>query len=123
MSSKFNEKQLCNSRKTSPPNWLNQDFINDLNTSDGESVSVINPGEYNTDSGGPDFKHARIKIGRLTFVGDVEIDCDYSDWKNHGHNINKNYNKIIFIFPIQISKNNIMFILAMAERLIPLPIS
>jgi hypothetical protein len=75
--------------------WLNQDFVNDLNTSDGESVSVINPGEYNTDSGGPDFKHARIKIGRLTFVGDVEIDRDYSDWKNHGHNINRNYNKVI----------------------------
>ena len=75
--------------------WLNQDFINDLSTSGGESVSVINPGEYNTDSGGPDFKHARIKIGRLTFVGDVEIDRDYSDWKHHGHNINRNYNKVI----------------------------
>lgn len=75
--------------------WLNQDFISDFSTSNGEPVSVINPGEYNIDSGGPDFKNARIKIGRLTFVGDVEIDRDYSDWKNHGHNINRNYNKVI----------------------------
>jgi len=84
----FEEKQLHKI-------WLNQDFINDLSTSSGEEIVVISPGEYNNDTGGPDFKHARIKIGRLTFVGDVEIDRDYSDWKNHGHNINRNYNKVI----------------------------
>ncbi len=41
-------------------------------------LHVLNPGEYNKDSVGPDFKHARIKIGNLTFVGDIEIDLDYS---------------------------------------------
>lgn len=75
--------------------WSEQDFISDLNSANGESIVVLNPGEYNENSGGPDFKHARIQIGSLTFVGDVEIDGDYSDWKNHGHNINKNYNKVI----------------------------
>ena len=75
--------------------WENQDFSSEIITSSGDIVNVLNPGEYNEDSAGPDFKHARIKIGNLTFVGDVEIDIDYSDWKNHGHNINKHYNRIV----------------------------
>jgi len=40
-------------------------------------------------------KNARIKIGNLTYFGDVEIDSFHSDWKSHGHNINKKYNKVI----------------------------
>lgn len=75
--------------------WAEQDFTKEIYTPSGDIVNVLNPGIYNEDSAGPDFKNARIKIGNLTFVGDVEIDPDYSDWKNHGHNINKHYNKVI----------------------------
>ncbi len=75
--------------------WIEQDFRSELKSSDGDRIEVINAGHYNQTSAGPDFNHARIKIGSLTFVGDVEIDNDYSDWKRHGHNINKNYNKVI----------------------------
>ncbi len=75
--------------------WLNQEFVKELITFAGEKIKVINPGTYNGDSAGPDFKHARIQIGNLTFVGDVEIDYDYSNWKTHAHNINKRYNKVI----------------------------
>jgi hypothetical protein len=75
--------------------WLNQEFVKPLITKTGDKISIIHPGTYNGDSAGPDFKHARIQIGSLTFVGDVEIDYDYSNWKTHGHNINKRYNKVI----------------------------
>lgn len=75
--------------------WINQDFSDEIVSSSGDTITILNPGEYNKDSAGPDFKHARLKIGHLTFVGDIEIDLDYSDWKNHGHNINKHYNKTI----------------------------
>jgi hypothetical protein len=75
--------------------WARQDFLAGLETFSGETISILNPGQYNSDSVGPDFKNARIKIGNLTFVGDIEIDPDYSDWKNHGHNINKHYNKVV----------------------------
>ncbi len=75
--------------------WLNQEFAKSLITKNNEKIVVLNPGNYNNDSAGPDFKHARIQIGNLTFVGDVEIDYDYSNWKTHGHNINKRYNKVI----------------------------
>lgn len=75
--------------------WMQQDFIKEFVLSTGDNIVVLNSGDYNNDESGPDFKHARIKIGGLTFVGDVEIDRDYSDWKNHGHNINRHYNKVI----------------------------
>ena len=87
-SPKIQEKTLHNI-------WGKQDFSEELLTPSGDYIVVLNPGDYNKDSAGPDFKNARIKIGNLTFVGDIEIDLDYSDWKNHGHNINKHYNKII----------------------------
>lgn len=87
-SSQIEEQQLCHI-------WRNQEFIDNLSAQTGESIIVLNVGEFNSDTGGPDFKNARISIGGLTFVGDVEIDGDYSDWKKHGHNINRHYNKVI----------------------------
>lgn len=76
--------------------WKSQKFVKALSTYDGQSIKVIDTGEENKDLGGPDFKNARIKIGSLTYFGDVEIDSSHSDWKAHGHNLNKRYNKVIF---------------------------
>ena len=75
--------------------WKNQNFIKELLTKDGQSIEVLNIGFENKELSGPDFKNARIKIGNITFTGDVEIDIDYSDWKSHGHNLNKKYNSVI----------------------------
>lgn len=75
--------------------WKKQNFSNNLFTKDGQKVEVIDSGMENTELGGPDFKNARIKIGNLTYFGDVEIDSFHSDWKMHGHNINKRYNKVV----------------------------
>ncbi len=75
--------------------WKEQEFETELLTSDGEKIHIIDTGHENKDLGGPDFLNARIKIGNITYCGDVEIDSFYSDWKNHGHNLNKKYNKVI----------------------------
>jgi hypothetical protein len=75
--------------------WKKQNFLNSLITRDGQKIEIIDAGIENTELGGPDFKNARIKIGNLTYLGDVEIDTNHSDWKSHGHNINKKYNKVI----------------------------
>ena len=75
--------------------WRKQNFANNLFTKDGQKIEIVDGGMENTELGGPDFKNARIKIGNLTYFGDVEIDSQYSDWKTHGHNINKKYNKVI----------------------------
>lgn len=75
--------------------WLKKQFKKDLETIDGIEISVLDSGTHNSDTSGPDFQNARIRIGNLTFVGDIEIDCDYHDWKQHGHHLNNKYNKVV----------------------------
>jgi Protein of unknown function (DUF2851) len=75
--------------------WENRKLDNDLRTKDGQYIEVIEPGIRNNDLGGPDFQNARIKIGNITYQGDVEIDKQYNDWRTHGHYFNKKYNKVI----------------------------
>ena len=75
--------------------WKDQKFENELLTKDGEKITIVDAGQENRELGGPDFKNARIKIGNITYCGDVEIDSYYADWKNHGHNLNKRYNSVI----------------------------
>lgn len=75
--------------------WLQQDFCNPLTTVSGEEVVVLDTGIITPDLSGPDFKNARIRVGNLTYVGDIEIDTNYNDWKAHGHSIDNKYNKIV----------------------------
>ena len=75
--------------------WKKQDFIRELKTTEGQLVKIIDSGTENRETGGPDFKHARIQIGNLTFSGDIEIDGVHADWKAHGHHLNKKYNSVI----------------------------
>ncbi|MCK7526722.1 MAG: DUF2851 family protein [Ignavibacteriales bacterium] len=75
--------------------WKKQEFEKVLLTQENEKITVVDIGTENTEFGGPDFKNARIKIGNITYQGDVEIDMFHSDWKGHGHFLNKRYNKVI----------------------------
>ena len=75
--------------------WKNQNYNNLLKTNSGEDISVLDVGIHNDEFAGPDFKNARIRIGNLTYIGDIEIDRDYSDWKAHGHHIDNKYRKVI----------------------------
>jgi len=75
--------------------WEEKRFDSKLSTADGIEIDIIDAGTRNTDEAGPDYHHTRIRIGNITFTGDVEIDTLHSDWKSHGHNLNQRYNKII----------------------------
>ncbi|GBD89740.1 hypothetical protein BMS3Abin04_00448 [bacterium BMS3Abin04] len=75
--------------------WKRQSFTGQLNTYKNEPIRTIDIGTHNLSDAGPDFKHSRVQIGSLTYVGDIEIDLDYTDWKKHGHNIDSKYNKVI----------------------------
>lgn len=86
--------------------WKNQNFKNHLKTFDGEDIKVLDPGVLNEDQAGPDFKNARIRIGNLTYVGDIEIDTSYNDWKSHGHNIDIKYTRVILHASL-FNKNNL----------------
>jgi hypothetical protein len=51
-------------------------------------------GQMNSD-GGPDFRNAKIKIGDVTYFGDVEIHRTVFEWLQHQHQEDPRYNKVI----------------------------
>lgn len=67
---------------------------NGLTTTDGEAVQVIFPGNSNSNQG-PDFYDAKIKIGKTTWAGTVELHVKTTDWKRHHHHDDKNYRNVI----------------------------
>jgi hypothetical protein len=62
--------------------------------SEGKLIIVINPGEYNHDSG-PDFFNARLIIDNTEWAGNVEIHIRSSDFDIHSHNIDPAFDNII----------------------------
>lgn len=98
--------------------WVKQSFISTLKTQSGDIVSVLDIGEHNIAASGPDFKNSRIRIGNLVYVGDIEIDSDYSNWKSHGHNIDAKYNKLILHVSLT-NRNNQHYIYTKDGRKVP----
>lgn len=75
--------------------WQHQYFGKEaLLTSDGESVTILKQGHYNTNAG-PDFEQAKIKIGNLDWAGSVEIHIKSSDFIAHNHQTDKAYENVI----------------------------
>jgi hypothetical protein len=75
--------------------WQHQYFNKrDLQTSEGENIEIFSPGTRNTNAG-PDFLNARLKIGDVTWVGNVEIHIKSSDWKNHNHHCDPGYENVV----------------------------
>src|SRR5215204_945896 len=71
--------------------WQFQYFnLGELQSTSGEVVQIISPGTYNTNQG-PDFTDAKIKVGKTTWAGNVELHLLSSDWKKHNHHHDKNY--------------------------------
>jgi hypothetical protein len=66
----------------------------DLKTTQGEKIHIIKTGEHNSDAG-PDFTNARIKIGSIEWVGNVEVHLKSSHWNKHYHSENAAYDTII----------------------------
>ncbi len=76
--------------------WQNKKFSNGkLSTINNDEIEIIDVGTRNEGEEGPDFKNARIMIGGIKYVGDVEIDTNISDWAKHEHNRNEKYNRVI----------------------------
>lgn len=95
---KVYEKFLCEI-------WKEKKFIKSLSTADSQSIEIIDPGLQNKELAGPDFLNARIRIGNIKYIGDVEIDSWHSNWKTHGHYIDSKYNKVILHVVLSNEKN------------------
>ncbi len=57
-------------------------------------IIVLNPGEYNRDSG-PDFFNARISVSGTVWAGNIEIHIKSSHFDNHGHQHDPAFNNVI----------------------------
>jgi hypothetical protein len=68
--------------------------LQDLHTTDGRSVEIIDPGLHNQNAG-PDFFNAKVKIDSTLWVGNVEIHDRASDWFLHGHDHDPKYDNVI----------------------------
>lgn len=77
--------------------------LQELKTSDGRTVEVINPGLHNKDAG-PDFLDAKVKIDGMLWVGNVEIHVRTSDWFRHGHDKDVHYDNIILHVALEIDQ-------------------
>ena len=65
-----------------------------LKTTLDEPITIYQQGYQNYDSG-PDFSNARIRIGNVEWVGNVEIHIKSSDWKRHNHQLDPAYENVI----------------------------
>ncbi len=85
--------------------WQYQQFDKrNLQTVHQESIRILKTGRYNTDSG-PDFLHARLLIGSIEWVGNVEIHIFSSDWNAHAHYTDEAYNNVVLHV---VWENNVM---------------
>ncbi len=75
--------------------WRTRRFnMSQLETTDGESLEILDFGEYNTNAG-PDFLNARVHINDLMWAGNVEMHLKSSDWLLHGHQNDVAYNNVV----------------------------
>ncbi len=65
-----------------------------LASTTGEDITVFHPGYKNVHSG-PDFFNARLRIGAIEWVGNVEIHIFASGWIEHRHNADASYENVI----------------------------
>lgn len=69
-------------------------LLGPLQTTGGRPVEIIDPGLQNSDAG-PDFFNAKLRIDGVMWVGNVEIHQRASQWFQHGHHLDDNYNNVI----------------------------
>jgi len=75
--------------------WAQQAFQADrCCTVDGAPIRVIAPGTLNTDAG-PDFRDAQLRIGDVTWRGDVEVHNQSHGWRAHEHHTDTRYNSVV----------------------------
>ena len=65
-----------------------------LFTTTGNPIEVLDPGIPNSDSGA-DFFNAKLRIGDILWAGSIEIHDKASDWHRHKHDTNPAYDTVV----------------------------
>lgn len=75
--------------------WKFKKFdTSNLQTANGESVTILNSGQY-LKLAGPDFFNAQIIIANQKWAGNIEIHLKSSDWYVHHHERDEAYDSVI----------------------------
>jgi hypothetical protein len=75
--------------------WKHQRFNTlNLKSTNAQSLEILMSGNQNQNAG-PDFKEARVKIDDIEWVGNIEIHVKASDWNQHKHGSDSNYQNVI----------------------------
>lgn len=75
--------------------WLHKKVpLNQLQTTNGEPIEIINFGQY-LQTAGPDFFNAQVIINNQKWAGNIEIHVKSSDWYLHNHERDVNYDNVI----------------------------
>jgi len=75
--------------------WFAGEFGREFTTLSGDSLEIIQFGEWNRESG-PDFSSAAVSLnGQPPQRGSIELDPDVRDWERHGHAINPAYENVL----------------------------
>lgn len=65
-----------------------------LTTTEGQIIDILDTGQYNRHAG-PDFLHAKVRIGDTLWAGNVEMHLRASEWYQHGHQHDEAYRNVI----------------------------
>lgn len=84
--------------------WYEQKYFNPLCTEEGEQITVLSPGIWNSEAG-PDFVKAHLKIGNRELRGDVEIHFSDDDWHHHKHDNDLRYEHVVLHVSLWKPKN------------------
>jgi hypothetical protein len=84
--------------------WSKQYLQKRLRTTEGKPLEVLSIGKQNFGSG-PDFLGAKIKIGNITYAGDVEIHRTAFDWLRHQHQEDPHYNSVVLHVVLETGQN------------------
>ena len=76
--------------------WRTRRFeLSNLETTTGQSLEILDFGEYNRLDAGADFQNVKLKIDDLTWFGNVEMHLKSSDWLLHKHQLDAAYRNVI----------------------------
>ncbi len=65
-----------------------------LQSTKGDNITLIDVGQHNINTG-PDFLNARMRLANQLWAGNIEMHVKASDWYNHSHQKDSNYDNVI----------------------------
>lgn len=87
-------------------NYLSSKPLTNFITKSGKSIQIISPGIINV-SEGPDYLDFSFMINGKIIVGDAEFHRKSSEWNQHNHSEDKNYNNVILHIVFEDNSNEV----------------